>query len=162
LVLYHIELRYKDRVGLVPRCRLLASNRSVTARAFLVNFPDARFWGRRPAPNAADQPAKANRPPAFCTGCELDAYNAHARGPNRNFGSRLQNLVRISDRAEEGAVMRPAKAISCILSIVGVCLTARASGSGIVVTPLSGQEQAKSHGRAVHRAVPLSDHGSFS
>jgi hypothetical protein len=36
------------------------------------------------------------------------------------------------------------------------------AASGIVVTPLSGQEQAKSHGRAVHRAVPLSDHGSFS
>jgi imidazolonepropionase-like amidohydrolase len=33
-------------------------------------------------------------------------------------------LVRISDQAEEGAVMRPAKAISCILSIVGVCALA--------------------------------------
>src|ERR1700733_12810787 len=32
-----------------------------------------------------------------------------------------QNLVRILDRAEEGAVMPPTKAISCILSIVGVC-----------------------------------------
>jgi hypothetical protein len=33
-------------------------------------------------------------------------------------------LVRISDQAEEGTVMRPAKAISCILSIVGVCALA--------------------------------------
>src|ERR1035437_6654022 len=33
-------------------------------------------------------------------------------------------LVRTSDRAEEGAVMRPAKVISCILSIVGVCALA--------------------------------------
>src|SRR4029077_19452890 len=39
---------------------------------------------------------------------------------NRNSGSRATGLVSISDRAEEGAVMRPAKAISFILSIVGV------------------------------------------
>jgi hypothetical protein len=31
-------------------------------------------------------------------------------------------LVRISDQAEEGAVMRPAKAISCILSPEGMDL----------------------------------------
>jgi len=30
------------------------------------------------------------------------------------------------------------------------------------IRSLSGQDQAKSHGRAVHPAVPLSDHGSFS
>src|ERR1700721_4192988 len=33
----------------------------------------------------------------------------------------LQNSGRISDRADEGVVMRPAKVISCILGIVGVC-----------------------------------------
>ena len=45
--------------------------------------------------------------------------------------------------------------------LANICRTVP-SACGIVVTPLSGQEQAKSHGRAVHLAVPPSDHGCFS
>ena len=74
------------------------------------------------------------------TGCELDAYNAQARAPNRNSGSRATEFGSHFKSSRQGAVIRLTKAISYVLSIVGVCVLAPrtpaqtlASGQPIVI-----------------------------